>query len=173
MSTDSNKPPPFGGLKKNLLILLVFSLLVAFPFFEPVEGEVKIEFSDIEKEPEETPLILQENSLLNLCSPLAPEREGPKKKWVIITGYSSTKDQCDEDPWTTASGSPVGKGIVATNFLPFETKIKIPEIYGEEIFVVKDRMNPRARDHIDIWFPSRWQALNFGAQRTYIEILEG
>lgn len=170
MDINPDKPPSIKGWGRKISVLLLFSLLIAFPFLEPAEGEVEVGL--LETGPEETPLILQENSILGLSSYSNPERKVPQKRWVIITGYSSTKDQCDEDPWITASGSPVQEGIVAANFLPFETKIKIPEIYGEEIFVVKDRMHPRASYQVDIWFPTRWQALNFGAITTYIEVLE-
>lgn len=90
---------------------------------------------------------------------------------VIITAYSSTKDQTDEDPFITASGYHVRPGIVAANFLPFGTKIRIPEFFGNEIFVVKDRMHPRNDGKVDIWFPTREQALYFGIQRSRIEIL--
>jgi len=173
MSINPDKPPPLRRWGKNLSVLAVFLLLATFPFFGPVEGEVEIGFFEIKKEPEEAPLVLQENSLLGLSAHSNPEREIPEKKWVIITAYSSTRDQCDEDPWTTASGSPVREGIVAANFLPFETEIKIPAIYGQRVFVVKDRMHPRNSYHIDIWFPTRWQALNFGVRTTYIEVLEG
>lgn len=92
---------------------------------------------------------------------------------VIVTGYSSTPWQTDSTPFITAAGTKVKEGIVATNFLPFGTKIRIPEIYGDKIFVVEDRMHPRNNYFVDIWFPSYWQAKNFGVRKTVIEILEG
>jgi 3D (Asp-Asp-Asp) domain-containing protein len=49
----------------------------------------------------------------------------------------------------------------------------LPEIYGDRIFIVEDRMNSRKSDyHFDVWFPDRSDALIFGAKETYIEILE-
>lgn len=91
---------------------------------------------------------------------------------TTITGYSSTVDQTNSDPLITASGEWVRDGIVAANFLSFGTEIRIPEIFGDKIFIVKDRMNSRYTNRVDIWFPSRQQALNLGIKNTYIEVLE-
>ncbi len=90
---------------------------------------------------------------------------------VTITAYSSTHDQTDEDPFTTASGRQVRDGIVAANFLEFGTKIKIPELFGDKIFVVEDRMARRHNYRIDIWFPDRNQAKQFGIQELEVIIL--
>jgi len=95
----------------------------------------------------------------------SPKKEDNKKEiFVCITGYSSSYDETDEDPWITASGELVRDGIVAANFLSFGTKIKIPTLFGDKIFVVKDRMNHRYNNQnfIDIWFPSKDEAINFG-----------
>lgn len=90
---------------------------------------------------------------------------------VTLTAYSSTYDQTDDDPFTTASGKRVVDGIVAANFLEFGTKIKIPELFGDKIFVVEDRMARRHNYRIDVWFPNRSQAKRFGIQEAEIIIL--
>ena len=96
-----------------------------------------------------------------------------KKIKVIITAYSSTPEETDSTPFITASGKNVVDGIVANNLLPFGTKIKIPGLYGDKVFIVEDRMNKRkGKYHVDIWFPSKTLAKNFGAKLTYIEVLE-
>jgi 3D (Asp-Asp-Asp) domain-containing protein len=101
------------------------------------------------------------------------EEEKTKKILVILTAYSSTADQTDDSPFMTANGTFVRDGIVANNMLPFGTKIKIPEFYGDKEFVVADRMNARVGHYIiDIWFPSREAAKNFGVKKTYIEVSE-
>jgi len=94
----------------------------------------------------------------------------PVKMKVTITAYSSTVDQCDDDPFVTASGHMVEDGIIAANFLPFNTKVRIPSIYGDRVFVVKDRMNKIHNDRIDIWFEDTNEAINFGVKSTYIEV---
>ena len=60
---------------------------------------------------------------------------------VEASGYSSTHDQTDDTPFITASGTYVRDGVVAANFLPIGTVIKIPDLYGNKTFVVEDRMN--------------------------------
>ena len=92
---------------------------------------------------------------------------------VVLTAYSSTEDQTDDTPFITASGKNVRDGIVANNMLPLGTKIKIPELYGDKVFTIEDRMNKRKSNyHVDIWFPERQVALNFGVKTVEIEVLE-
>jgi len=95
-----------------------------------------------------------------------------KELVVSITAYSSTPDQTDSSPFITARGTYVRDGIVAANFLPFGTKIKIPELFGDKIFVVEDRMNSRYWHKVDIWFPERHDALEFGIKTAKIQIIE-
>lgn len=89
------------------------------------------------------------------------------KAW--ITAYSSTPEETDDTPFITASGKSVRDGIVATNFLPFGTKIMIPGAFGGKIFIVEDRMHPRKVNVVDIWMPSKEQAKNFGS--AYMDII--
>lgn len=78
---------------------------------------------------------------------------------ATVYGYSSTVDQTDADPYTTASGERVRKGIVANNCLPFGTKVAI----AKEMYEVKDRMNSRYGCNVfDIWFPTRSEAVAWG-----------
>ncbi|MFA5431831.1 MAG: hypothetical protein WC319_03015 [Candidatus Paceibacterota bacterium] len=96
-----------------------------------------------------------------------------KKIKVIITAYSSTTWQTDDTPFTTANGSTVRDGIVANNMLPFGTELRIPELYGNKVFTVEDRMHPRISNYqFDIWFPTLEQAQEFGIKETYIEVFE-
>ena len=143
--------------------LIVSSFLVFEPRAqEPIFPEAALsEFLTIEK-----------NSLI-ANSPL-PSPRVVKRIKVVATAYSSTPQQTDDEPFITAAGTRVRDGIIANNLLPFGTKIRIPELYGEKVFVVEDRMHWRKGDYqIDIWFPSYWEAKNFGAKRIYMEILEG
>ncbi len=117
--------------------------------------------------------VAQGNSLLPNLSQALPEPQVAMRMRMIMTAYSSTTWQTDDSPFITASGSTVRHGIVANNMLSFGTRIRIPELYGDEIFVVEDRMNwKKSNYHLDIWFPEYIQAKNFGAQRAYIEVLE-
>ena len=92
---------------------------------------------------------------------------------VVITAYSSSPEETDDTPFTTASGSEVRDGVIANNMLPIGTKIRIPELYGDKVFTVEDRMNKRKSNyHFDIWFPSKTLAVNFGVKTAEIEVLE-
>lgn len=98
----------------------------------------------------------------------------PKKTInVVVTGYSSSVDETDDTPFITASGTTVRPGVAATNFLPIGTRFRIPEVYGEVIFTVEDRMNARYNNKkiVDIWFESKAKAKTFGKQSLEIEII--
>jgi 3D (Asp-Asp-Asp) domain-containing protein len=90
---------------------------------------------------------------------------------IDVTGFSSTPDQTDETPFIMATGKHVHDGAVATNFLPFGTRVKIPSLFGDKIFTVEDRMNSRYYHRMDVWFSSRGEALKFGKRTVEIEIL--
>jgi 3D (Asp-Asp-Asp) domain-containing protein len=119
----------------------------------------------------ENPIVIQNNSIL-------PVSQMPKAKIVrtirvITTAYSSDVWQTDSTPFITANGTYVRDGIVANNLLPFGTRIRLPEIYGDKIFVVEDRMHSRkGYYHVDIWQSTYTEAKDYGAKRTYIEVLE-
>lgn len=117
-------------------------------------------------------ILVSSSAFLPVSSPQTPEIVAETIK-VVVTAYSSTIWQTDDTPFITAAGTTVREGIVAANFLPMGTKIKLPDLYGDQVFVVEDRMHPSKNFIVDIWFPDYWQALNFGAKRTYIEVLEG
>jgi len=129
-------------------------------------------------------VFLQDNTLSSRASSFAIEKKEeedssktePKKTKqirVIITAYSSTPEETDSTPFITASGERVREGIIANNLLPFGTKVRIPELFGDKIFVVEDRMNAKkGYYHVDIWYPSYHEAKNFGSQLTDIEVLE-
>jgi 3D (Asp-Asp-Asp) domain-containing protein len=92
---------------------------------------------------------------------------------VVMTAYSSTRAQTDNDPFTTASGEKVRDGIVAMNQVPFGTKIRIPDKFGDKIFVVKDRMSARyGKSRGDIWMKTYQQAKQWGVKRVKVEILK-
>lgn len=91
---------------------------------------------------------------------------------VTATAYSSSFDETDGDPFTTASGARVRDGIVAANGLPFGTKLRIPDYYGDRVFTVLDRMNSRyGRGRVDIWMPSKAEAKEWGVRSIRIEVL--
>ena len=61
--------------------------------------------------------------------------------------------------------------MVAANWLPMGTKVRIPAFFGDKIFVVEDRMHARNAEKLDIWFASTDAARNFGVKIATVEIL--
>ena len=90
---------------------------------------------------------------------------------VLTTAYSSTTDQTDDTPFTTASGSTVRRGVVAANWLSFGTRVRLPDYFGDEVFVVEDRMNERYDFRLDIWMVTRERARNWGIRQVRLEVL--
>lgn len=91
-------------------------------------------------------------------------------KWVTVTAYSSSVDQCDSTPFITANGKHVYDGLVAANFLRFGTNVKLPDYFGDKVFTVNDRMNSKYSTRIDVWMPTREQAIQFGTRYLKVEI---
>jgi 3D (Asp-Asp-Asp) domain-containing protein len=91
---------------------------------------------------------------------------------VWVTAYTSTPEETDNTPFITASNKTVKDGFMAANFLPFGTKVKIPDLFDDKIFVVEDRMHPRKGNFVDIWMSSKSKALKFGIHFSDIVIVE-
>jgi len=102
--------------------------------------------------------------------PIAPVRFAPGMGVrVMATAYSSSPDETDSNPFITASGSHVHVGTLATNFLPFGTRVRI----GNITYTVEDRMNSRYNGLyiVDVWYPSKGEAINFGVRVLEMEIV--
>ena len=97
-------------------------------------------------------------------------------KKTTITAYSSTPDQTDSTPCITANGFNLCKhgqeNIIAANFLPFGAKVRIPDHFGDKIFIVQDRMNSRYKNRVDIWMKNRSSAKQWGIKYAQVEILK-
>ena len=92
--------------------------------------------------------------------------------YVSSTGYNSDVGQTDDSPFIAADGTHVYDGMVAANFLPFGTKIMLPDEFPGKVFTVHDRMNKRFSQRVDVWFPQHGQAIQWGLRTVKIEILE-
>jgi len=101
----------------------------------------------------------------------SPRRSTVRIK-AVITAYSSTRSQTDSSPFIAASGKRVHDGMIAANWLPFGAKLKIPSLYGDKIFVVEDRMNPRyGYGRMDIWMDAPIKEVRrFGVRRVEVEV---
>jgi len=93
-----------------------------------------------------------------------------------ITAYNSDVSQTDASPCTTANGFNLcqhGKeDTIAANFLKFGTKVKIPDLFGDKVFVVRDRMSAKHADRVDVWMKNRQSAVKFGVKVAKIQVIE-
>lgn len=116
-------------------------------------------------------LIVGEASFLALKSPPTTKQVVISKMWLFVTAYSSTPDQTDNTPFITAANTHVRDGVVAANFARFGTKMRLPTLYENKVFIVEDRMNSRYPYRVDIWMQSREEATQFGVKIVPIEII--
>ncbi len=159
----------------NLLIIVIISggFLGVSLFLSLVFQGREAVLSSPETMENEGFAVIQGNSLSPISKPPGTELHVVREIKMVVTAYSSSIWETDSSPFITAAGTQVRDGVVANNLLAFGTKIRIPEIYGDKIFVIEDRMNSKkGYYHIDIWFPSYWEAKSFGAKRTYVEVIK-
>ncbi|MEK7084518.1 MAG: hypothetical protein AAB932_04755 [Patescibacteria group bacterium] len=125
------------------------------------------------------PHIAAAEAFVDASFPEAGEREPVKTITVVATAYNSMETQTDASPCITANGhdlcrqyKEVGDGnTIAANFLRIGTQVRFPELFGDKVFVVRDRMNERyGRGRIDIWLPEYDEAVAFGVQRIEMEV---
>lgn len=94
----------------------------------------------------------------------------------IITAYNSEKSQCDNSPCITANGFNVcnhnKEDTIAANFLKLGTKVQIPDLFGSNVFIVRDRMHKRHSNKVDVWMINKQDAIKFGVKIAKIKVLE-
>lgn len=153
--------------------IAVFSLILAVPWALPqlpASAAMSESLSVSEMVPLVVPFYQMEQGQF-LSFPVAEARGARYVVNVPVTAYSSTPDQTDDTPFITASGTQVRWGVVAANFLPIGTLVRLPEHYGDQIFVVEDRMNARYNVRMDIWMQTREEARAWGLKQVKIEVL--
>ena len=121
-----------------------------------------------------SPLMSGASSAIGIQPPMAPEEYAQLKSAYVTLGGDTGKfvvKVTNAGP-SAANGATVRDGIIANNMLAFGTQVRIPQLYGNKVFTVEDRMHWRKSNYqIDIWFPSLDQAVNFGVKTAYIEVL--
>ncbi|MCD4762297.1 3D domain-containing protein [bacterium] len=170
-------------LVKKIIFCLVFVLVFDFILFPmPALADEIVAISEIDEiiaQAEDIKQADAQKSLLVNEANSLPETDNwqtIRTGYYTLSAYNSEVGQCDSTPCITANGFNLCEhGIedsVAANFLRFGTKIRIPDLFGERIFVVRDRMNKRYTDRIDIWMLDKPEAKKFGIKIAKIEILE-
>ncbi len=118
------------------------------------------------------PGIFPINQVIAADKPVYATVSGLKAINVWLTAYSSVPEETDSSPFITATNKVVQDGFIAANFLPFGTKVKIPEFFGDKVFVVEDRMSRRKDNFMDIWMSSKEKATEFGIHRAEVIVVE-
>ena|SRR5438552_1847119 len=111
-------------------------------------------------------------ALLFLILSVAPGLTQAQRAWqfrAIVTAYTSSINETDSDPHTTASGERTGIGTVACpHRIRFGAKVRI----DGHIYECRDRLNRRMDHRFDIWMPTKAQAKKFGRRTLMVEIVE-
>lgn len=105
-----------------------------------------------------------------------------EKMTVTATAYNSLAGQTDSTPCIAARGYDLceadQENVIAANFLPIGAKIAVPELSGDKVYTVVDRMNARYSKfcsgtscRMDFWMRNYDDARKFGKQTLEIIIL--
>ncbi|MEK9158199.1 MAG: hypothetical protein AAB638_03410 [Patescibacteria group bacterium] len=125
---------------------------------------------------------IQSNAVASVISPATNKAKIKKVKrthTVSLSAYSSSVDETDSTPFITAANTYVRDGIVASNLInpetgrryAFGTAIKIPDLFGDKIFIIEDRMNSRYVNNVDVWVTSKKAAREIGRRTLVVEIV--
>jgi 3D (Asp-Asp-Asp) domain-containing protein len=110
---------------------------------------------------------------------------------VRSTGYNSLTSQTDRTPHVTATGARTRFGIIAVSrdllrTIPYGSRVRLEDMgswsgggrgkynrmLSDMVFVVEDTMHPRKSGTIDVWFPARRQAIQWGVRRLRVTVLQ-
>lgn len=170
----------FKWVKKvfNSVILVIFLLTVVVPVVMNAKtGQTSLDFSQElakdDQQDRQIELVWRESRGIGSKLARLSQKQAPNVVVrAVITAYTSTPDQTDNSPFIAASGKYVYDGMIAANWLPFGTKVKIPSVYGDKMFTVDDRMNPRyGHGRMDIWLDApRSEAIKFGVKVVDVEV---
>ena len=154
MSYNDDEPP--------LVTILVWVAIIALMILSVIIAKNP---SQVEKSG-----VYQENSFYDNCLVQPNISYYPKFKYSVlasVSGYNATVEQCDDTPFTMASGKRVYDGAIANNCLPFGTKVKIKNKW----YTVEDRMNKRYDcRYFDIFFWDFDEAKQWGRRTIKIEV---
>ncbi len=158
--------------KQAIGILAIISIFSGMTPVQAVNMETKrIVLSSFPLQMESLPEVVEEPAPFPVIEDRAPLRTIT----VTATAYNSLAGQTDSTPCIPAmpkfdlckfyEENGFGNSIAA-NFLPLGTQVKFPDLYGDKVFVVRDRMNPRyGYGRVDIWTHEKADAKVFGVKR--------
>ena len=125
--------------------------------------------------PEESIIMLSEEEVAENRAKLRQEQlqaEPVGTVYMMASAYNSVPGQTDASPYRTAIGSLTRDGVIASNYFPIGTKLRIPDHFGDQVFRVEDRMNPRYHKTLDIWMEEIPDAKQWGRRYIKVEIVK-
>ena len=174
---DDLKKKEFRNMKlktaKRLILAIIIVLIFDFVLFPaPVLASEDADLANNQ----EIPIIDEVLPIINNILPNSESLEVSYETYRTISAYNSEINQTDSEPCITASGFDLcangQEDSVAANWLPFGTRIRIPELFGDRVFIVRDRMNKKYSNRLDIWMLEKADAKKFGVRVALIEILD-
>ena len=166
---------------KKIIIFLVFVFFFEFLLFPaPAMASQMEKIADNSQKQviisSQGEINLDINMEFNGKLPESAEADIKFSKHFTITAYNSEAGQTDNSPCITANGFNVCENgvedTIAANFLPFGAKVKIPGLFGNRVFIVRDRMNKRFSNRVDVWMQEKPDAIKFGVKVAKIEVLK-
>ena len=149
-----------------IIVVLVFDFLL-FP--APLLASESVNL------PDKIPIIEEVLPIINNILPDTDNLAVDRTSYRTISAYNSEIGQTDSTPCITASGFNLCENAkedsVAANWLPFGARIRIPELFGDRVFIVRDRMSEKYSNRLDIWMLEKADAKKFGVCVALIEIL--
>lgn len=169
--------------QQNIVLLVIIACIFQFVLFyaptladEAVKDATQAQQEDLIIDQVQAEDVLFDSSTPEIATSSAPQIKVIKVSTHVITAYNSEVGQTDDDPCTTANGYNLCKNnqedSIAANFLKFGTKVRIPELFGDRVFVVRDRMNTRHATRVDVWMKKHSDAIKFGLKTAKIEVIE-
>lgn len=173
--------------KQHVVLLVIIACIFQFGlFFAPALADEAVNKANAQINDED--IVISNDSMVKESSmgteaakitsqlPKSPEIRVIQTGVHTITAYNSEAGQTDDSPCITANGYNVCKSgvedTIAANFLKFGTKVKIPELFGDRVFVVRDRMNKKHPERVDVWMVNHSDAIKFGVKVAKIEVIE-
>jgi 3D (Asp-Asp-Asp) domain-containing protein len=170
------KTVPVRRHAKNLSVLAFVAVISTYVLF-PTVANADMEHERMPLDDAIVEMII--SSMQNETEPYGvfpvSEDAAPRHTYTIpMTAYTSEVWQTDDTPCITASGLDLCErgieNVVAANFLPLGTRVRIPELFGDRVFYVEDRMNKRYHYKMDVWMLELEDAKQFGLQFATVEV---
>lgn len=145
-----------------------------FPQTERIDGVVLDQ--QYIKPPTQSAIMLEGEELEASLAEWQENQRAPKETistvYMEASAYNSLPEQTDGSPYSTAIGSLTRFGVIASNYFPIGTRIRLPDQFGDQEFRVEDRMNPRYHKTLDVWMADKADAKQFGRRYVKVEVVQ-